>query len=282
MAHGGVVRGHGDRVGDMQIHLGGLKGARAKEEVDGGQGHTLLGQDTGEGVAELMAGEPDSCPGAGAIEQAADGGGGEGGVVAGEKDLGDNNTGALAEPLPEGGKGEGSDEDRAFDIALADDGEAGQRAGRGIEAQAVEGEVADLAEAEAAGEHEGEHGAVAGMADAGEETGEAGVVDIAREALRALDLMAAPDDGRGQRAGDGDVEEREEGGERGEATGDGVGLVPAREGEVDVGVDVGRGKRGERPGEPGADEFEIVWVVPGGGGVGKATMKPGGVSVELR
>ena len=254
----------------------------SEELLDGGDRNAALGEDAGEGVAELVAGEFDPGSGAVAIEQAPDGGGGEGVASPGEEDGGRLSARALAEPVSKDGEGERGDEDRTFDIAFADDGETGKEAGRGVEMKAREGETADFAEAQAAGKHEGEHGPVPGAVNDGEDPGDGGVGDIAGEAMRAADAVAAPDDGAGGRLGEGELEEAEERGERGETACDGDGRVPELQGVGDVGIDIARAEQSEGSFKPGVDELEVVWVVPGCGRTGETAVKPGDVGDEFR
>ena len=254
----------------------------SEELLDGGDRDAALGEDASEGVPELMAGEFDPGSGAVAIEQAADGGGGEGVAGAGEEDGGRVGARALAEPVSEGGEGEGRDEDGAFDIALADDGETRKEAGRWVEMKATESEASHFAQAQAAGKHEGEHGPIAGAVNDGEDLGDGGIGDIAGEAMRAADAVAAPDDGAGGRRGEGELEEAEERGERGETAGDGDGRVAEVQGVGDVGIDIARAEQSEGLVKPDVDEFEVVWVVPGSGGTGETAVKPGDVGNEFR
>jgi hypothetical protein len=50
----------------------------------------------------------------------------------------------------------------------------------------------------------------------------------------------------------------------------------------DVGIDIARADQSEGLFKPGVDEFEVVWVVPDGGGTGETAVKPGDVGNKFR
>ena len=216
-------------VGDVQVDLGGAQVGMAEQALDGGDRHPGFGQMAAEGVAQLVAGDPH--PGRAAVDRqpVLDAGDGQAAAKAVEEDGFILDRGADRQPDLQRRQRLGRQVDHALPAALAVQPQPGQAAGGRLQVQVVQRQVAHLADAQAAAQHEQEHGPVARAVDDGEQLFQVGVLDVAGQALALADEMALGDDRVARRVVGLDGQEAVERAQRGQAAvdgGDGVSLLP--------------------------------------------------------
>ncbi len=165
--------------------------------------------------------------------------------------------------------------------ALAVDAQTRKLAWTGLQFQVIQGQPPDLTHAQAAIQHQAEHGTVARIGDGGEQSYQVNVGNVTRQMLAEAGGVQARPNRVGRRVVGFQGQEVVEDAQAGEAAIErGAGMAEAfTVGDI-AGYVLGRDS-GRLLAGPGEEELEIAEVMLGGGGVRTAGAQPGGEPIQL-